>query len=1351
MGNTLQIKGRNGACVPSIASTGNGAPTGENTAPLSFAQQQIWLHAQLVPEIPIYNEPVTIHRRGRLDVAALERTLTEIIRRHEAWRTVFTLVNGEPVQVIQPAAPFSLRAIDLRGLPAAEREAEATRLAVEDSLRLFKLSEGLLFRALLVHLSDTEHRLILTLHHIIFDGYSIYRVLLPELAALYEAFSNGKESPLAELPTQYRTFASWERQWLLSGGHLSAQLAYWRKQLGGELPVQQLPSDRPRPAEQSFRGAIHPVVVPKELSDALKLLSRREGATLFMGLISAFAVLLHRYSFSDDLPIGTVSSGRKRLELESLLGYFLNLIVLRNDLSGDPTFRQLVRRTREVALDALSNDDAPFTHVVSDLHPNRSLSFNPLFQVLLTLEPPVPDTQGGWTVALTQSEVDTGYSKLDLCLELDERPLGLVGRFKYSTDLFDSETIVRMAEHFNALLRNIVANPDLPISQVDMLTAGERQKLCREWNETAAGSPVEVCIHELFSAQAARTPEAVALVDENCEWSYRALDERSSRLAAYLQQRGVGPENAVGLYFDPSWEMVVCILGVLKAGAACLPLDPSYPAERHAYVLADSQVKCLLTHSRLRSQVPANGAEMICVDSLDLDRQGEGTVGSAAAPENLAYLIYTSGSTGRPKGVQITHANLVHSTYARSLYYGAEGGRFLLLSSFSFDSSLAGIFGTLCHGGTLVMTPGPVQTNLMRLAGLVERHKISHLLCVPSLYSLLLEQAKAGQLDSLRTVIVAGETCSMELVERHFARLAETALYNEYGPTEATVWSTVYRIRPEIAGNAVPIGRPIPNARVYVLDPHMNPVPISVPGELYVGGPGVARGYLNQPAETREKFLLDTFSDKPGGRLYKTGDLVRYLPDGNLEFLGRLDHQVKVRGLRIELEEIEARILEHKNVRQTVVTFRQEGITEAELVGYVVAAEPDRFDAEELRHFLGKKLPEAMVPATVVMLEKLPLMANGKVNRQALALPSRRVPEKQLAVPKTLLEEKLLELWQDVLGKQGFGVTENFFDLGGHSLLIAKLLLRIEQRFGRRLSLADVFQSPSVRQLAAILDRRREQVQHPAVVPVQPLGSKPPLFWVRGGSFLLPLAKRLGNDQPLLGLHLPPEDASRLAAPYTLEDIAAGLVERMREVQASGPYYIAGLCVNGVIAYEMAQQLISQGQEVALLGLFDAQNPAFYQDFSQEGRFRVLWKRAQTQFANLKRQKLSDFAGERLVGIRRHLSVGYWRIHNAFHLRVNEKGLQDLDTIVHPASFDYRPDPQPGGAKVVFFQSTDWPDGQYWQFHASWDGLINDGMDVFRIPGGHESMFYEENVDALANKLKESLSAAVRPHADAVA
>ncbi len=1074
-----------------------------NTAPLSFAQQQIWLHTQLVPEIPIYNEPVTIRRDGPLDVAVLERALTEIVRRHQAWRTTFTLVNGEPAQVILPATPVHLRLVDLTGLPSSTRELEAEKLGVAEAVLPFDLSQGPLFRALLVRFRDTEHRLFLTLHHIIFDGYSIYRVLLAELATLYRVFSEGGESPLPEPTIQYSDFSLWERDWFSRNGHLSSQLAYWRKQLGGDLPVVQLPADHPRPAVQTFRGAIHPVVLSRELADALKLLSRRERATLFMTLMASFAVLLHRYSGLEDVAIGTVSSGRKRSELEGLLGYFLNPLVLRNDLSGDPTFRELLQRTRNLTLDALSNDDAPFTEVVNELHPNRSLSFNPLFQVLLTLEPPMSETQEGWTVALTQSEIDTGISKFDLCLELDDRPSGLVGRFKYSSDLFESETVARMAGHLTTLLQSIATDPDQRISQLPVLTLPERQQICVEWNNTAAAYPSDLCLHEMFARQAERTPEAVALVDGDRQITFRELDHRSNQLAAYLQKCGVGAEIPVGLYLEPSPEMILGIMAVLKAGGACVPLDPSYPAERLAHVSEDTQFQVLLTQSHLRSQLPPEITQVVSLDSewAQLEHENADPVPSQCGPENLAYVIYTSGSTGKPKGVQITHRNLVHSTHARSLYYGTDAGRFLLLSSYAFDSSLVGIFGTLCRGGTLVLTPGPLQSNLIRLADFVEQHRVSHLLCVPSLYSLLLDQAKPAQLGSLRVAIVAGESCTPELAKRHYSQLPQTMLFNEYGPTEAAVWSTVYKCQPEQSGKLVPIGRPIPNAQIYVLDAHLNPMPVGAPGELYVGGPGVARGYLNRPAETAERFVQDPFSGNPADRLYKTGDVVRYLSSGDLELLGRQDHQVKIRGFRIELEEIEAVIAQCEEVQQVAVAIRLDESSQPRLIAYVVPSDRASLETPKIKGFLSKKLPEAMIPSDFVVLESLPLMPNGKIDRHALVLPVQgAVVSAHFEPSSNPLEAKLVKIWESVLNKQRIGVTDNFFDLGGHSLLVAKLLLRIEQRFGKRLSLANVFQAPTVRQLAAMLDGQTDSLHHPAVVPIQPLGSRPPLYWVRGGS-----------------------------------------------------------------------------------------------------------------------------------------------------------------------------------------------------------------------------------------------------------
>jgi len=1311
-------------------------------APLSFAQQQIWVHAQLVPEIPVYNEPVAIRRHGSLDVQALANTLNEIVRRHEAWRTTFALANGEPVQVIRPATPVALPQFDLRHLPASERESEARRLAAEDATRLFDLSRGPLFHALLLRIDDADYRLYLTLHHIIFDGYSIYRVLLPELATLYAAFSSGEQSTLPELPIQYADFARWERQWSAQNGHLASQLKYWRQQLGDNLPILPLPFDHPREGIQSFRGSIQPVAISQNLAESLKVLSMREGATLFMTLLAAFAVLLQRYSSLEDIPIGTVSSGRKRSELEGMLGYFLNLLVLRNDLSGDPKFCDLLRRTRNMTLDALSNDDAPFSQIVDELHPNRSLGLNPLFQVLFTLEPPLPGAQDGWSVTLTQPGVDTGISKFDLALELDDRPSGIVGRFKYNADLFEPGTVARMAGHLVTLLENIAANPEQQISQLSMLTGSEQRQLQVEWNHTDVGFPEHLCLHQLIIDQAERTPDFVALDDGDKQLTYRELDKRSNLLAGHLRSRGVKPETPVGLLFEPSAEMIVCILSVLKAGGACVPLDPSYPADRLTHILRDTGLRLLLTQQHLRDWLPAHEAEVLCVDAdwTKIEHASTDRVRCESSPEHLAYVIYTSGSTGKPKGVLVTHRNLVHSTYARSVYYGADAGRFLLLSSFAFDSSLAGIFGTLSQGGTLVLKRGPVQSNLNQLAQLVEQHQISHLLCVPSLYSHLLEQGKPGQLDSLRVAIVAGETCPRDLVARHCNLVPQANLFNEYGPTEAAVWSTVYKCLPGESAKPVPIGRPIPNARIYIVDRYLNLSPIGVSGEIYIGGPGVVRGYLNQPEETLAKFVPDRFSKMPGARLYKTGDLARYLHDGNIELLGRLDHQVKIRGFRIELEEIEAIICEYPGIRQAVVALRKETTGEPKLVAYVVAANVPRVDTSQLVSHVSRKLPAAMVPSAFVQLGSLPLMPNGKVNREALPQNGQEVSLKQFVAPSETVQFELSEIWKGIFGDRAISATDNFFDLGGNSLLVAKLLLRVEQEFGKRLSLTDIFHAPTIQQLAAMLEERNISIQHPAVAPIQPRGSKPPLFWVRGGPLFRPLANRLGLDQPLLGLHLPASDARALQVPYQLEEIAAALVRRMREVQNEGPYYLAGLCVNGVIAYEMARQLLLQDQNVALLALFDAQNPAYYEDFSHESRSRLLKKRIQFQLSTLRRNGLPSLPGfvrERLVGIHRRLNVRYWRMYHALRLRVDVQRLEDMESIVHPASFVYRPQPYPG--RVVFFQSTDWPIGQYWDFHASWNGMISGGLELHKIRGGHESMFYEQNVDVLASKLQRCL------------
>lgn len=1321
-----------------------GGRVASDTVPLSHGQEQIWLHTQLVTDVPLYNEPITIYKAGTLDHGLLERVLTELVRRHQAWRTNFKIVDGQPVQVI--GAPFEVRVpvVDLRGIPAPQREPEALRLAVEDAQRPFNLTNGPLFRVLLIRVSDSDHRLYLTLHHIIFDGFSIYRLFLPELAALYQAFAEGKRSPLAELTVQYADFSQWQREWLVQSGALTSQLSYWKKQLAG-VSMMQLPTDRPRPAVQSFSGAIHPFALSQQVSQALKMLGRRSGTTLFMTMMAGLEVLMHRYSGLDDVAIATVSSSRKRSELERLLGYFLNPVVLRNDLSGDPTFSETLRRVRDVSLDALSNDDAPFTQIVKELHPARSLSANPLFQVLFTLEPPMPVDANGWSVALTQSQVDTKLVKFDLCLELDDAPTGIAGRFKYSTDLFDPPTIARMAGHLETLLRAVAANPEQRISQAPLLTESERRQVSVEWNNTDAMYATDVCIHNLFETKVEMLPEAAAVVQGKRQLSYRELNARAENLAHSLRQRGVGAEEVVAICLKPSPEMMVSILGVLKAGGACLPLDPSYPKDRLKYVLDDSRVKVLLTTSDLKDLFPSEGIEVVCLDrDMDLSVPAVGAIpaGTKAGPDNLAYVIYTSGSTGTPKGVLITHRNLVHSTQARLSYYNALNSRFLLLSSFAYDSSLVGIFGTLCQGGTLVLCPGTVQESLPELAQLIARHKISELLCVPSVYSFLLEQSSPAQLATLRTAIVAGESCTPELVERHYKLLPHTVLYNEYGPTEASIWSTVYKCRPKQTRLLVPIGCPIANARIYVVDRHLNLVPVGVAGEICIAGPGLVRGYLNRPDLTAERFVANPFSTDKQAKLYRTGDLARYLPDGNLELLGRLDEQVKIRGFRIELEEISSVMAENPSVRQAVAVLREDTVGRPELVAYVVPSASDSFDSYGLRQFLKQRLPEVMVPSKIVTLKHLPLTPNGKVDRQALPVPESLsdVVHEAAAGP---VETRLVEIFEKVLGKHPVGTRQNFFDLGGHSLLVARLLLLIEQGFHKKLSLGEVFQAPTVRELAALLANGSRS--NGAIVPIQPSGSRTPLFWVRGGPLYLALSRHLGAEQPLLGLHLPTSDAADLPVPYKLEDIAGALIDRMREAQPTGPYNIAGLCVNGVIAYEMARQLRNDGQEVGLLALFDAQNPAYYRDFSMEGRSALMWKKACYHLTNLHQSRLRQMPGfvrDRMAGIGRRLSVMRWRVNYALGLPVGDNHLQDLDTIIHPASYDYQPQPYRG--RVVFFQSTDWPKGDYWEFHAGWKHLVG-GMDIYRIRGGHESMFYEDNVDRLAESLELSLKQSAHP------
>ncbi len=1039
----------------------------DDDLPLSFAQQRLWFLDQLEPGTSLYNIPMAVRLTGHLDVAALEQSLNEIVRRHEALHTIFLTVDGRPVLTVVPGLTIPVPVVNLAHLPEAERETEALRRAAMEAERHFDLAQGPLLRVTLLQLGEEEHIALLVMHHIVSDGWSM-GILIEELAVLYDAFSSGKPSPLPELPIQYTDFGYWQRNWL-QGEVLEAQFAYWRQQLAELPPLLELPADRPRSAVQSWRGATQTFDLSSGLTEKLKVLSLEEGATLFMTLLAAFQTLLYRYTGQEDISVGTPIANRNQAEIEGLIGFFVNTLVMRTDLRGEPTFREVLRRVRDVALGAYAHQDLPFEMLVDALQPERDMSHTPLFQVMFVLQNAPLKAAELPSLGLSPVEIDTGVTMFDLTLTMVENADGLIGTVTYHTDLFDAARIQRMIEHLQLLLASIVANPDQPISHLPLLTGEEQRRLLVEWNDTEVEYPLDQCVHQFFEAQVKRTPNALAVIFEGEALTYRELNRRANQLAHYLQKLGVEPEMPVGICVERSPEMIVGLLGVLKAGGAYVPLDPAYPKERLVFVQQDTQMPVLLTQEQLVRGLPRDGIKVVCLDTdwELIARQSEENPVSRVIPENLVYVIYTSGSTGKPKGVLITHRNVAHLLGSRIAYYHPSPGSFLLLSSISFDSSIPGIFGTLCQGGTLVLPQQDLERDPPQLIELIARNRISHVVCLPSLYALLLDQANPRPLVSLQTVIVAGESCSRDLIAHHYELLPHTSLFNEYGPTEGTVWCSVYKSQSEGLTTQVPIGRPVANTQIYLLDSHLQPVPVGVPGELHIGGVGLGRGYLNWPNLTAEKFIPNPFSDKPGTRLYKTGDLACYLSNGNIEFLGRTDYQVKVRGFRIELGEIEAVLGQHPALRDVVVVAREDTPGDKRLVAYVVLREKPAPTIKELRSFLKERLPEYMIPSAFVVLDVLPLTPNGKVNRRALPAPDQTRPDlgSAHAAPETHQEEILTNIWSNLLNIEQVGIYDNFFELGGDSILGIQVIARANQA-GLRLSPKHLFQYPTIHGLA---------------------------------------------------------------------------------------------------------------------------------------------------------------------------------------------------------------------------------------------------------------------------------------------
>jgi len=1162
------------------------------TLELSFAQERLWFLAQLEGISATYNIPTALSLEGILELNVLQLALDELVHRHQILRTTFTTIEGTPVQHIEPKISIPIEVIK-----ASSLETPIKVWLQQEARQPFDLETGPLLRVKLLRITEESTVLAVTIHHIISDGWS-QGVLIQELAALYQAYCQGKPSPLALLPIQYADYTLWQKQWL-QGEVIEAQLSYWQEQLKGVPALLELPIDHPRPAVQSFQGGTHKITLPRDLSQRLKGLARQQGVTLYMVLLTAFNILLYRYSGQRDIVVGSPIANRQRSELESLIGLFVNTLVLRVVIEDNDNVEKLLQKVRKVAIETYIHQDLPFEQLVKALQPERSLAHSPLFQVMFVLQntPQVPLDLPG--VKLTPLETDTVTAKFDLTLLLQETEQGLIGTWEYNSGLFEVNTIERMAQHYQNLLHAMVEDLFQPVARLPLLSEEEKQQLLVEWNYSVADYPQDKCIHQLFEEQVERTPDAVAVVFEQQQLTYLQLNQRANQLAHHLQSQGVGPEVLVGICLERSVSMVVGLLAILKAGGAYVPLDPNYPQERLSYMLADAAVEVLLTQQDLLKSFPDNTVRVICIDTDwgTIEQYQKENLDFGVGSDNLAYVIYTSGSTGQPKGVLVEHKNVVRLFAATQSWYNFNANDvWTNFHSIAFDFSVWEIWGALLYGGRLVIVPYWLSREPQSFYDLLCSEKVTVLNQTPSAFRQLInvEKSDDGQPQlSLRLVIFGGEALELQSLKPWFERHGDKSpqLVNMYGITETTVHVTYRPLTiKDLDSSGSVIGCSIPDLQMYILDDNLQPVPIGVQGQMYIGGAGLARGYLNRQQLTWERFIPNPFNHQQEGLLYKTGDLACYLPNGDIEYLGRIDNQVKVRGFRIELGEIETILNSHPQIQQAVVIATEDLGGNNRLVAYLVK-ENETLTTSQVRKFLQLKLPEYMVPSIFVLLESLPLTPNGKVDRKALPSPEKEISrEQEYVAPVTPNEKIIANIFANVLGVQKLGIHDNFFELGGHSLLAISLMAQIHKQSGKNLPLAALFQHPTIEEMAKLLSPTVNSSLGSNLIPLQPSGSKPPLFCVPGAggnvTYLQSLASCLGSQQPFYGLQAQGLDG--ISEPLTsIKDMASQYIQLIQEIQPQGPYWLCGHSLGGKVAFEMARQLYDQNQEIGLLAIID--------------------------------------------------------------------------------------------------------------------------------------------------------------------
>lgn len=1295
--------------------------SGISSYPLSHPQQRLWFVQQFDPSAAWYNRPTLLGIQGELDIPRLEQALAAVISRHDILRTVYSIQDGEPRSRLLPMAAVHLEMEDLQ----AEEPQQARQRILAASQQPFDLTNGPLVHLHLFKLGRAEYQLLFVTHHIAFDHWS-EDVFVQDLGSAY------RELNLPQLPIQYSDFAAWQRSPKFET-RLAPHLAYWKNQFSGQLPVLELPSDHPRPAVQDLRGDTIRLTLGQGLVAELKELARTNNSTLFMLLLAAFKVLLHRYTGQTDQLVGSPIAGRIRPELEGLIGCFINNLVLRTDLSGNPTFVELLYRLRKVTLEAYQHQEVPFELLVETLKPVRDLGRTPLFQVMFNFENTPPGEPHAGLPGMTRMEIDETVALYDLSVSLSGRDGFLICDFIYPTALFERETIQRMTDHYMVLLEGIAANPHQSIGSLPLLTKMERQRMLVTWNSATIPYPAETCLHQLFDEWAHKTPQETAVVFYGQKLSYARLNHQADKIASILVGLGVRPGSRVAVFMDRGPEMIVAILGILKAGGAYVPLDPTLPRERLSYLMVDSQSMLVLSQASYMQMLDEFGPQVVCYEDVMRSDGYDSNPRVVLSPDNLAYIMYTSGSTGQPKGVMITHHNVVAFLYGyREVTRDGPRRVGTSVAPFNFDTSVEEVFANLCFGGTLHIILPEDSTNPAWFARYLLEQGITTSYIVPDFLPEIARHIKDLGVGKLKLkCLITGLAPKKESSLQPWRELSpKLRILNAYGPTEVTYGATAFEFKEmKDPQHDVPIGVPFPNYQVYIVDANQQPVPLGVAGELLIGGVGVSPGYYNRPEMTSAKFIPDPFSGIPGSRLYRSGDMVRYLPDGNIEFLGRADDQVKLRGYRIELGEIENNLASCPLVHTCLVLAREIQPGDKRLVAYVIPAYGANPTTSELRQYLASRLPVYMLPNHFIMLEALPLLSNGKVNRALLPIPDQARPElgQGYEPPSTPTEQRLVEIWGKLLGVGRVGIHDNFFELGGHSLLAIRLIAEIETQLAARLSLITFFENPTIQQVGQVVDNKADQPNWQALVAIQPHGKRNPLFLVppsaTTGMRFAPLAEKLGQDQPIYSFnHLGLDGLQK--AQGSVEDMVKLYIREMRAFKPQGPYFVGGMCFGSQVALEMAHQLVEQGQQVPALILLDPGVP-----FKGHGVKR----------------KNSSQVGNSLVRAVNHLLRGTilkridWFINKIKHrlnvARRRTNHVRSTNQTHRQAMMRFKTRPYTG--RTIFFQS----ETRHKTLDAAWRELLTGQVDYFVLPGSTHLNFYEKekNLPAIATALGKYL------------